>query len=248
MKEDLFLKRYKELNKGQKEAVDTIEGPVMVIAGPGTGKTTVLTLRIANILRNTDTPPDGILALTFTDSGVVSMRRKLVSMIGPAAYRVGIYTFHGFAEEIISKHAEYFPRILGGSVATESEKLSILEDAIQSGTFELIRPFGSPLHYVRGALHTISDLKRDAVSPQGLLDVLIREEQSILFKEDLKHEKGKYAGEIKSAYKDALKNIAKNRELASLYEAYEKGLSEKNLYDFDDMLLELLRAFKEHPD
>jgi len=248
MKEDIFLTRYNNLNVGQKEAVDTIEGPVMVIAGPGTGKTTVLTLRIANILRKTDTPPDGILALTFTESGVVSMRRKLVSMIGPAAYRVGIFTFHGFAEEIIRRFSEYFPRILGGSVATESEKLNIIEQIIEEGNFAIIKPFGSPLHYVRGALHTISDLKRDAVSPQGLLDVLLREEQNILSKEDLKHEKGKYKGEMKSAYKDTLKNIEKNRELANLYESYEVALSKKNFYDFDDMLLELLRAFKENPD
>ncbi|MDB5266410.1 MAG: UvrD/REP helicase, helicase / ATP-dependent helicase PcrA [Parcubacteria group bacterium] len=248
MQADLFKKNYKNLNQGQKEAVDTIEGPTMVIAGPGTGKTTVLTLRIANILEKTDTPPDGILALTFTESGVVSMRRKLVALIGPAAYRVGIFTFHGFAEEVIRKHPEYFPRIVGGDVATESEKLSLIETILDQGAFDRIRPFGSPYHYVKGALHTISDLKRDAVSPTQFADILQREEESILSKEDLKHEKGKYAGEMKSLYKDALKNIEKNRELQALYAEYETALAREDLYDFDDMLLELLRAFKEHPD
>ncbi|KKT87177.1 MAG: UvrD/REP helicase, partial [Microgenomates group bacterium GW2011_GWA1_Microgenomates_45_10] len=61
----LFAQAYKQLNKQQRLAVDSIEGPVMVIAGPGTGKTQILTLRIANILQKTDTPPGGILALTF---------------------------------------------------------------------------------------------------------------------------------------------------------------------------------------
>ncbi|MES2214177.1 MAG: ATP-dependent helicase, partial [Patescibacteria group bacterium] len=248
MEIELFKRSYENLNLGQKEAVDTIEGPTMVIAGPGTGKTTVLTLRIANILKKTDTPPDGILALTFTESGVVSMRRKLVSLIGPSAYRVGIFTFHGFAEEVIRKYPEYFPRIVGGDVATESEKLSLIERILDQGEFDRIRPFGSPYHYVKGALHTISDLKRDAVSPERFGDILQREEESIFSKEDLKHEKGKYKGEMKSLYKDALKNIEKNRELQELYAEYEKGLAAENLYDFDDMLLELLRAFKEHPD
>ncbi|MDB5194003.1 MAG: UvrD/REP helicase, helicase / ATP-dependent helicase PcrA [Parcubacteria group bacterium] len=246
--EDLFKKRYAGLNTGQKEAVDTIEGPVMVIAGPGTGKTTVLTLRIANLLRKTDTPPDGILALTFTESAVVSMRKKLVPLIGPAAYRVGIFTFHGFAEEVIRKFSEYFPRIIGGDVATESEKLAILEKLVDGGKFERIRPFGAPYFYVPGALHTISDLKRDAVTPEKFREILDKEEQDILSKEDLKHEKGRYTGEMKSAYKDALKNIEKNRELADLYSSYEKELQAKKLYDFDDMLLELLRAFDLHPD
>ncbi len=82
MTSEAFEKLYKRLNKSQKEAVDTIDGPVMVIAGPGTGKTTILTLRIANILLKTDTPPDAILALTFTESGVRAMRKKLIDIAG----------------------------------------------------------------------------------------------------------------------------------------------------------------------
>lgn len=248
MELDLFLNQYEKLNDRQKEAVDSIEGPVMVIAGPGTGKTTVLTLRIANILRKTDTPPDGILALTFTESAVASMRRKLVPLIGPAAYRVGIFTFHGFAEEIIRRYPESFPRILGGDVATEAEKLSIIENIIDENTFEYIKPFGSPYHYVRAILHTISDLKRDAVSPEDFEKVLEKEEKDILSKEDIKHEKGKYKGEMKTLYKSALKNVNKNRELCRAYTLYEKALQERRLYDFDDMLLELIRAFEREPD
>ena len=82
MSEEAFKAAYKKLNPKQKEAVDTIEGPVMVIAGPGTGKTTVLTLRIAQILRKTDTPPSGILAITFTEAGVKAMRQKLRALAG----------------------------------------------------------------------------------------------------------------------------------------------------------------------
>src|SRR5690606_13080516 len=95
--ENAFLEAYNKLNKAQKEAVDTIEGPVMVVAGPGTGKTQILSLRIANILRNTDTAPENILALTFTESGVASMRKRLSQIIGSSAYSVVIKTFHGFA-------------------------------------------------------------------------------------------------------------------------------------------------------
>ncbi|MEK7478044.1 MAG: UvrD-helicase domain-containing protein, partial [Patescibacteria group bacterium] len=65
-----FRKQYAQLNQAQKEAVEAIEGPVMVAAGPGTGKTQILALRIANILLKTDTKPENILAITFTESGV----------------------------------------------------------------------------------------------------------------------------------------------------------------------------------
>jgi DNA helicase-2/ATP-dependent DNA helicase PcrA len=101
-----FETGYKRLNKAQKEAVETIDGPVMVVAGPGTGKTQILTLRIANILQKTDTPADGILCLTFTNSGVFAMRERLRSYIGAAASRIHISTFHSFAISMIEEYYE----------------------------------------------------------------------------------------------------------------------------------------------
>ena len=77
-----FEEEYKRLNKAQKEAVDTIEGPVKVVAGPGTGKTQILALRIGNILLKTDTKADGILCLTFTNSAVKAMRERLRKSLG----------------------------------------------------------------------------------------------------------------------------------------------------------------------
>ena len=90
-----------KLNKAQQLAVDTIEGPVMVIAGPGTGKTQIIAERIANILQKTDTAPDSILALTFTESGAKAMRERLIAAIGPTAYYVNISTFHAFCSQVI---------------------------------------------------------------------------------------------------------------------------------------------------
>ena len=80
-----FENRYHKLNKSQKEAVDTIEGPVQVNAGPGTGKTELLSMRAANILQRTDILPSNILCLTFTDSGATAMRDRLFNVIGKDA-------------------------------------------------------------------------------------------------------------------------------------------------------------------
>ncbi len=248
MQEDYFLKSYTHLNSEQKKAVDTIEGPVMVIAGPGTGKTSILTLRIANILRKTDTPPNGILALTFTESAVHSMRKKLVEYIGVAAYRVHLHTFHGFAQEIITRYPEYFPRIIGGIIATDSERYEIIEQALSQGDFDIIRPFGEPFFYVRKALGAIQDIKRDGITPEDFEKMLIEEEKRILGQEDLYHEKGRSKGSMKREYKEALKNNLKNRELKELYKTYETLLKEKKLYDYDDMLLELVRALRDEEE
>src|SRR5687767_15446371 len=89
-----FNEEYARLNEQQRRAVDTIEGPVMVIAGPGTGKTQILAARIGKILLDTDASPENLLCLTYTDAGAIAMRRRLNSLIGSDAYKVNIYTFH----------------------------------------------------------------------------------------------------------------------------------------------------------
>ena len=91
-----FNEAYQKLNPQQRVAVDTIEGPVMVIAGPGTGKTQILAARIGKILLETDSLPDNILCLTYTDAGTIAMRKRLQQFIGADAYKVNIYTFHAF--------------------------------------------------------------------------------------------------------------------------------------------------------
>src|SRR3989344_6951536 len=122
----------KKLNKEQKVAVDTVEGPVMVIAGPGTGKTQILTLRIANILRITDTDAAAILAITFTEAGVMAMRKRLAEIIGSQAYEVAITTFHSFANNVIQTHPESFPRIIGSKSITEVDQVRLLETIIDT--------------------------------------------------------------------------------------------------------------------
>ena len=91
-----FQEAYDQLNSSQRLAVDTIEGPVMTIAGPGTGKTQLLAVRIGNILMKTDVLPHNILCLTYTEAGSIAMRKRLISIIGPDGHNVNIQTFHAF--------------------------------------------------------------------------------------------------------------------------------------------------------
>ncbi len=239
-KEIEFDRLYAVLNPAQKDAVDTINGPVMVIAGPGTGKTTILTLRIANILRQTDTAPDNILALTFTESGVYAMRRKLLEIIGPAAYKVNIQTFHGFAESIIQKYPDYFPRVIGSKVITEAEQIGIIENLIKTTKIKILRPYGDPAYYIRSVLGEIQVLKRENISPK-VLKMSIREQA---FLEKSQMENGQKTSPAESEKNDKKKK--KNLELAYLYEKYEEQLAKQKFYDFDDMLLELIRAMEKN--
>lgn len=117
-----FESTYAKLNEPQKRAVDTIEGPVLVLAGPGTGKTQVLTARIANILKQTDAAPSSILALTFTEAATKEMRERLIKLIGEDGYYVKVCTFHGFCSDIISENPDRFSRPAGMQNITDLEK------------------------------------------------------------------------------------------------------------------------------
>src|SRR5580700_9574535 len=133
-----FAEAFEKLNPAQKKAVENIEGPVLVIAGPGTGKTQILATRIGKILQQTDTPPHSILCLTYTDTGRVEMRNRLFSLIGPAAYRVHIHTFHSFCNEVIQDNLTYFGK-QNLEAITELEEIELFQKLLNS------LPVDSPL-------------------------------------------------------------------------------------------------------
>ncbi len=239
-----FASSYKMLNAEQKKAVDTIEGPVMVIAGPGTGKTQILTLRIANILRTTDTPPDGIIALTFTESGAFAMRRRLVDIVGAPGYRVRIYTFHGFANDVIGRFPDSFPRIVGARSMIDVERIELMQGLISNTPLEYLRPYGDPFFYVRSVLGKIGELKRENISPDKFEEVLYIRSDAFKNIPDLFHEKGVHKGAMRGKYAQTSKRLVRSAEMLTLYRLYEVALTKQRLYDYEDMLLEVIRALE----
>lgn len=236
-----FKAAYAALNDAQRQAVDAIEGPVMVIAGPGTGKTQILTLRIANILLQTDTAPENILALTFTESGAKAMRGRLRRYLGSAAYRVPIYTFHGFADHLIHTHPDAFPRIIGSRPAGDMEKISIIENILDNPDFKILRPSGNPSYYVTPLLRQFGELKKEYVRPDDFAEI-IAEQETLLGGVVQYHEKGAHKGKVRGEYTKLADTIAKNREVLMVYRQYEALLRTRSLYDFEDMIAEAVTA------
>src|SRR3989344_165176 len=220
-----FTELYQKLNPAQREAVDAIDGPVMVVAGPGTGKTFVLTLRIANILRQTDLPPDAILALAFTRSAVSTLRARLVEIVGSVGYRVKIHTFHSFGNEIIKTYPEYFPRIIGATAALPVDQIGIMKEVIDAARLKLLKPFGAPYHYLYPALEAIDRLKKENITPRDL-EKLLRPSKINPVDPD----------------RGANRKQERNRELAQLYRGYETALQHHQLYDFNDMVMEVIKV------
>ncbi len=176
-----FDLEYAKLNIEQREAVDTIQGPLLVVAGPGSGKTQLLSMRVANILRQTDAQPSNILCLTFTDSAAMALRERLLRLIGTAAHKVAIHTFHSFGTEIIASYPEHF--YMGATFAPTDElaQLDILQSIFSNLPYD--DPLSSKLNgkytRLRAVLSIIADLKKSGLDPDGL-DKIIGENRECM--------------------------------------------------------------------
>ncbi|MDR1300803.1 MAG: ATP-dependent helicase [Candidatus Nomurabacteria bacterium] len=306
--EEKFEQKYSELNDAQKRAVDHIDGPVMVLAGPGTGKTTLLSMRAANILRETDTNPENILCLTFTDAASQNMTDKVAEIIGPAGFDVAVHTFHSFSAMTMGRYSDYFYRGANFTAADEISKLEILNDILR----EL--PHDNPLSgthdeqatYLSAVKSAISHIKRQGgYTPDDLRQLMKQDLKFIEFAEPIfaetfsdKISKGdllKYtaghermagfddqtsslATEIINDFADAINEATasgktntvtayKNRyfnaragkmndraktektlAICDVYENYQDELAKRKLYDFDDMIVNMVEQIENSAD
>lgn len=297
--------------------MDTIYGPVLVIAGPGTGKTQLLSMRVANIINTTDTAPNNILCLTFTDNAARNMRERLESIIGQPAYHVAIHTFHSFGGEVINQFPDYFT------------KRQLLQQVDELGQYELLRnifeslPHSNPLSikvgddyiHLKNTLTTISWLKQNGLAPHELHEIInanqkfmetiaktladtFTESPSPKFLDkynklletlrtsstsqnyygfpdygsecaadlalaiEATSESGRYAPAItvwrnkwcqknaanEHVFKDAGQNIRKMHALANIYQQLVNDMASQGLYDFDDMVVEVVHTLENNDE
>ncbi len=235
---------YKTLNKAQKQAVDAIDGPVMVIAGPGTGKTHILSLRIANILKQTDTPANGILAITYTEAGVKAIRAKLKTIIGDRAHDVRIHTFHGFASSVMAEYPDHFLHVSDMKQMTDVEQESLIRKIVSNTKFSDLRPAGKPDAYVSGIIRSIDDAKREALTPEMVRQYAKDEIERIKNDEESISTRGATKGQLKADAREAIEKCERTILFADIYDEYEKEKREDKKIDFNDLIIELLLALR----
>ncbi len=245
-----FDEEYKKLNKSQREAVDAIDGPVMVVAGPGTGKTQILAIRIGNILKRTDAKPEEVLALTFTNAGVISMRDRLQKMIGDVAYRINIFTFHSFCEHIIKDFPFYFKKFTGARVINDLERVEILESILKKNDFDELSTFNDDFYFLKDIVKAINNIKKEGLTPEQFEALISGWQKALLENEDVyyKRDYGEYKkGDIKPAEKEKIEHkVAKVNELVAIFKLYQKELDKIGRYDFSDMILSVLAELGEN--
>ncbi|HEX6914209.1 MAG TPA: ATP-dependent DNA helicase [Chitinophagaceae bacterium] len=245
---DNFEKIYNALNEQQKRAVDTIEGPVMVIAGPGTGKTQILSARIGRILLDTDAVPENILCLTYTDAGVVAMRKRLQGIIGADAYKVRIHTFHAFCNEVIQENLSLFEKTSLDPVS-ELEKIEILKQLIDAF------PKNHPLKRYRGDVYfeignlqsLFSTMKREGWTTEWICEKITEYISSLPMRDEYVAKRA--TKEFKKGELRTDKIAAETEKMEKLKAAvcefgnFQELMRKRNRYDFDDMINWVIRAF-----
>lgn len=239
-----FAKAYRALNQAQKEAVDTLAGPVVVIAGPGTGKTHMLTLRIANLIRATDTPPAAILALTFTDAAAQEMRTRLIRFIGARGYEPTITTFHGFAATILREFGE------GEEVADQLVRYEIMEQFVESEAGRAVASGNeeSRRKAAKALCELVANLKKEGWDP-GRYRAWLEEERAQVFIRHAYKRKPKHAsGEVTKKGKDILARIERALAAAEAYAHYEASLRQRGVLDYEDLLVRALALLRENGD
>jgi DNA helicase II / ATP-dependent DNA helicase PcrA len=250
-----FQEALATLNPQQLAAVNKMDGPVLVVAGPGTGKTQILAARIGKILTETDARPHEILCLTYTDAGAVAMRKRLFDFIGPDAYRVNIYTFHAFCNEVIQENLEYFGKM-------NLEPLSDLDSALLfrelvdefSNTHPLKRFTGDVYYDVKRLKDLFSTMKRESwdaamikkAVDEYLADIPLRDEFTY---KRANAKLGINIGDPKQKDIDAVAEKM-NQLLAAVgeYQNYDAKMKAQGRYDYDDMIIWVLRAFRENEE
>ena len=199
----------KKLNKEQLAAVTHGSGPLLIIAGAGTGKTTVVTRRIEHLIVKEKTPPSNILALTFTEKAAYEMQER-VDILLPYGYSdLWINTFHSFCDRILRNEAHNIGLDPSYKLASESESVLLLKQSLFDLELNLFRPLGNPTKFLDALLTHFSRLKDEDVSPE------------------------QYLKWVKKNKSDNTKEYA---ELAYAYKKYEDLKIKQSLMDFSDLI------------
>ncbi len=248
--QETYEKEYQKLNPQQRIAVDTIEGPVMVIAGPGTGKTQILASRIGKILLDTDASPENILCLTYTDAGVVAMRKRLLQFIGPDAYKVNIYTFHAFCNDIIQDNLTLFEKNTLDPIS-ELEKIQLYKELIDTlPKNHVLKRYRGDVYYEATPLEALfGSMKREGWTPDFLIRCIDSYIKDLPNREEFiyKVNRGNFKkGDLKPAYYDELEKMDKLKAAVNQFERFKALMKKINRYDFDDMINWVLQALSEN--
>ncbi|NOT37506.1 MAG: ATP-dependent helicase [Saprospiraceae bacterium] len=249
---NLFNTEFEKLNDQQRLAVETTEGPVMVVAGPGTGKTQVLSTRIAYIIKEGIAEADNILCLTYTEAGAFAMQKRLYGIIGQLASKISIHTFHSFCNRVISENPSTFNIKYDYRLAEKIDEYEILESLLEelTETDVLYRPDQRYESSIRGILELFQTIKKENWDPDYLKKSIIKQIEDLKFDEKFIYQrngKNYKKGDLKiNDYNKECDKYRKTLSALDLYNSYNENLRKQSLYDFNDLINLVIQEFQKN--
>lgn len=249
-----FYSALDQLTAHQRKAVETIEGPVMVLAGPGTGKTQVLAARYGYILDKTDTAVHQVLCLTYSEAGVQAMRDRLFQFIGPAAHEAHIFTYHAFCNKIINENPEYFFDFKKFRLASTIQRFELIEKILLElpDDHVLQRLIGDRHYDILRLARQYESIKKEQRDIPSLVNDIRTHISKMADQEEFRYKinqpkTGARKGDLKPDYFTTKAKYERAIDALETYFTYVRKMQENQWLDFNDMLLQVQYAFAKHP-
>ena len=235
LSDDLLL----NLNAEQLSAVTHGDGPLMIVAGAGTGKTTVITRRIAWLIAQGKAQPEEILALTFTDKAATEMEERVDRLLPIGYVELTIATFHAFCERVLRTYGMHIGLPQDFVIATDVDCWLMMRRNLARFELDYFKPRGNPTKFLRSLLQHFSRAKDEGITP----------EQYAQWVEDLLAKKvGGGPEGLASLDAETKLDIKKWQELSRAFATYEQLLVDKSMLDFGGLMTYTLKLFAERPN
>ncbi len=240
-----------EPNEKQKLAIETLDGPIMVLAGPGTGKTFTIIERIKYMIKS-GISPERILCMTFSEAAASEMKTRLEKEIGQTAYYVRIDTYHALCSEIIREYPDKFGLKEGFEIIDNLKKFTLMKEVFAEFNPKLNRTkMGDLSREISILINKVGQIKKNLVSKEKFESIIAHgfawQGEIDKIEEKIAEAKAKNRGtKLSEKEIDKIKNkIEKAREVWEIYELYNQKIHENNLIDFEDMIMMVIEKFRE---
>ena len=231
------------LNKNQKIAVEYNDGPLLIVAGAGTGKTTVITEKIAYLINNKLARAEEILAVTFTEKATTEMEDRVQELLSFGGFDVLVSTFHGLCQQILESHALDIGIPNNFKLLNQTESWLLVRQNLDKFNLDYYRPLGNPTKFIHAMIKHFQKCKDELVTPANYLEYA----QSLNLDSDLEPSKKKKKKDEDSGA-DVVLEIKRINELAEAYHIYNQLLLDNDALDFADLIFYTVKLFKERPN
>ncbi len=225
----------KDLNLAQKQAVEHSGSPLLIVAGAGTGKTTVIANKIAYLIKNKLAKPSEILAVTFTEKATAEMEERVAELVEEGVWDIWVSTFHGLGQRILEMHGLEIGLSNNFRLLNEVESWLLVRENLDKFDLDYFRPLGNPAKFIHALTKHFGRCKDELIAPADYL----RLAQDLSLDKDLP---------VTETDEDDGLDQKRISELANAYHVYNQILLDNNALDFADLIFYAVKLLRERPN